>query len=115
MAQYMLFIRGGSDPEASETPEEMQRIIERYRAWAGSLRSQGKLVAADKLKDGEGRLLSVRNGEIVVDGPFAETKETIGGYFTVEAADYNEAVELARGCPVFERGGSIELREIEAT
>jgi len=112
MAQFILLIRdGGADPLLS--PEQMQQSVERYRKWAGALAQQGKLVSAFKLKDDGGRLMQKHNGTISVDGPFTETKETIGGYFVIEAADYAEATELSKGCPIFDRGGVLEVREIE--
>ena len=112
MSQFMLFIRNGE--ESNElSPEEIQQAIQRFSAWARKLREQGKLVAAEKLKDNEGLLLRARNGQIVVDGPFAETKETIGGYFIVEAGNLDEAVEITKECPALSNGGIVELREIE--
>jgi hypothetical protein len=112
MSQFMLFIRNGE--ESNElSPEEIQQAIQRFSAWARKLREQGKLVAAEKLKDNEGLLLRTRNGQIVVDGPFAETKETIGGYFIVEAGNLDEAVEITKECPALSNGGIVELREIE--
>ena len=112
MSQFMLFIRNGEEPNEL-SPEQIQQAIQRFSAWARKLREQGKLVAAEKLKDNEGLLLRTRNGQIVVDGPFAETKETIGGYFIVEAATLDEAVELTKECPALSNGGIVELREIE--
>ena len=112
MSQFMLFIRNGEEPPEL-SPEQIQQAIQRFSAWARTLREQGKLVAAEKLKDNEGLLLRTRNGQIVVDGPFAETKETIGGYFIVEAGNLDEAVELTRECPALSSGGIVELREIE--
>lgn len=112
MSQFMLFIRNGE--ESNElSPAEIQQAIQRFSAWARKLREQGKLVAAEKLKDNEGLLLRTRNGQIVVDGPFAETKETIGGYFIVEAGNLDEAVEITKECPALSSGGIVELREIE--
>ena len=112
MAHFMLFIRNGE--ESNElSPEEIQQAIQRFSAWARKLREQGKLVAAEKLKDNEGLLLRTRNRQIVVDGPFAETKETIGGYFIVEAGNLDEAVEITKECPALSNGGIVELREIE--
>jgi hypothetical protein len=108
----MLFIRNGDEP-GQLSPEEIQQAIQRFSAWARKLREQGKLIAAEKLKDNEGLLLSTRNGHIVVDGPFAETKETIGGYFIVEAGNLEQAIELTKECPVLRNGGKVELREIE--
>ena len=112
MSQFMLFIRNGEEPNEL-SPEQIQQAIQRFSAWARKLREHGKLVAAEKLKDNEGLLLRTRNGQIVVDGPFAETKETIGGYFIVEAGTLDEAVELTKECPALSNGGIVELREIE--
>ena len=112
MSQFMLFIRNGEEPNEL-SPEQIQQAIQRFSAWARKLREQGKLVAAEKLKDNEGLLLRTRNGQTVVDGPFAETKETIGGYFIVEASNLDEAVALTKECPALSNGGIVELREIE--
>ena len=110
MPKFMLFIRGG-DPDSNFSPEEMQAIIQKYVNWAGRLRESGKLVESEKLCD-DGRVLSVKSGKIV-DGPFTETKEAVGGYFTVEAADYAEACKIARECPVLERDGMVEVRKLD--
>lgn len=113
MSQFILFFLGRSTPAPNLTPEQMQLAIERYSRWADSLRKQGKLVSGEKLAEG-GRLVQSQNGGIV-DGPFAETKETIGGFFIINAMDYAEAVKIARDCPVLGGGGSVEIREIQQT
>ena len=112
MSQFMLLIRNGDEP-SQLSPEEIQQAIQRFSAWARKLREQGRLVAAEKLKDNEGLLLSTRNGQIVVDGPFAETKETIGGYFLIEAGNLEQAIEITKECPALDNGGKVELREVE--
>jgi hypothetical protein len=112
MSQFMLFIRNGDEP-SQLSPEEIQQAIQRFSTWARKLREQGKLIAGEKLKDNEGLLLSTRNGQIVVDGPFAETKETIGGYFIVDAGNLEQAIEITKECPALSNGGKVELREIE--
>jgi hypothetical protein len=114
MSQFILFIRGGSDLSVNLSPEQIQDAIRRYSAWAQKLRAEGKLVSAEKLMDNEGRLLSMKNGQVVVDGPFAETKETIGGYFIFKAENLEEAIEITKECPTLSEGGMVELREIEA-
>lgn len=99
---------------ADLAPEEMQGIIGKYQAWREQLRQAGKLVASDKLRDGEGRVLRGGNGRMrVLDGPYGETKEVIGGYFAVRAAGYDEAVKLCEDCPHLGYGGTIEVREVE--
>ena len=112
MSQFMLFIRNGEERQEL-SPEQIQQAIQRFSNWAKKLREQGTLIAAEKLKDNEGLLLSTRNGQIVVDGPFAETKETIGGYFIVEAGNLDEAIEITKECPTLSNGGIVELREVE--
>ena len=112
MAQFMLFIRGGDD-YSHYTPEQVQRAVQKYRDWTETLHQQKRLVSAEKLND-DGKVMRLRDGQIVVDGPFAETKEGIGGYYLIEAANEAEAINIAKGCPIFaEKGGSIELREID--
>ena len=114
MSQFMLFIRGGSDTSEHLSAEQIQEAIERYRAWAQKLRAKGKLESAEKLKDNEGWMLSMKNGQVLVDGPFAETKETIGGYFIINAENLDEAIEVTKECPSLSEGGMVELREIES-
>lgn len=114
MAQFILFIKGGYDADEGLSPEEIQQQIQKYRDWARSLQQSGTLIDAFKLRDDGVRVLSQRNGQIVLDGPFAETKETIGGYFVINAEDYDEAVLVAREAPILTRGGSVEIRMIES-
>lgn len=114
MAEFLLFIKGGYETWNTLSPEEIQQTIGRYRAWAQQLRDSGKLVSAYKLKDDGGRGLHRENGGIAVDGPFAETKETIGGFYQIKADSYEEVLALAEACPVLEReDGSVEVRQIE--
>lgn len=111
MPQYMLLLH---EPAVSNggppSPAEMQAIIERYKAWSGRLAQSGNLRGGEKLADGSGRVL--RKDMAVHDGPYAESKEVIGGYFLIEAADYNEAARLSADCPHLEFG-PVEIREIE--
>lgn len=96
-------------------PAEIQAIIARYMAWSQAMREKKVLLGGEKLDDRSGRVLRRgAAGEVVLrDGPFAETKETIGGYFLLDCRDYDEAVELARTCPHLELCGTIEVRQIE--
>ncbi len=114
MAQFMLLMRGSSAGFARMSPEEIQQAIERYNAWAQSLMRQGRLKGGEKLLDDGVRVVRQEKGKIVVDGPFPETKESIGGFFIVEAADYSEAIDVAKSCPVYSAGGSVEVRGVDA-
>ncbi len=86
-------------------------IMNKYQEWSEKLAP--KTIAAHKLKDGEGRKVELTNGN-VTNGPFAETKESIGGFYIVEAENYDEAVKLAEECPtLLYQGGYVEVREVE--
>ena len=111
MPQYMLLLRDDPAVFAHLSPEETQKVLQRYGDWRRSL--PGRIVGGHKLKDGEGRVMrSENNKPIVTDGPFTETKEVMGGAFILEAADYDQAVEVAKTCPHMDFG-SIEVRLIE--
>ena len=108
--QYMLLFRS-TDWNRDLSPEEMQQIMERTYAWFDSLKAAGKFKAAQPLFH-EGRMLKGRNGTTVTDGPFAESKEAVGGYLIIEADSMEEAVEIARGWPLLACGSSLEVRPI---
>jgi hypothetical protein len=115
MAQYVLLLRDkGEYPRPGMSPEEMQKVFERYRSWADNIQARGKLSGGQKLRSGAGRVMK-RNGTgkvSITDGPFTEAKEILGGYFIVEANDYDEVLSLASDCPHLDFG-TIEIREIE--
>jgi hypothetical protein len=108
MAEFMLLIRNGNWDQYS--PEEAQQAVQKYIAWARKLREEGRLKGGDELQ-ANGRILRKQAGQIV-DGPFAETKESVGGYFLIEADNYDHAVAIARECPTFDHGGWVEIRAI---
>jgi hypothetical protein len=114
MAQFLLLARDrGSEVFAGMSPEEIQRIIQKYIDWGAKLEAQGRMRAHHKLADGEGRVLRAGDSGVrITDGPFSETKEVIGGFWVFEAADYDEALALVRDHPHHARG-TLELRRIE--
>jgi len=116
MAEYVLVLYEDPSGLAEVSPDEIEKVIGEYVAWRESLVAAGRLAGGKKLRDEGGRRLSPQNGTVrVVDGPYAEAKEVIGGFFVITAADYAEAVEISRTCPHLTYGGWIELREVEPT
>ena len=114
MHDFMLLLYNQADDFGDLSPDEMQTIVERYKAWGDRLEREGRLLGSDKLADDEGRVLRRVDGRPrVLDGPYSETKEVIGGYFAFSAADYDEALEIAQGCPHYELGHLLELRRID--
>jgi hypothetical protein len=111
----MLLLHDAGSFPVDMSPEDIQAIIQRYVAWRQRVEAGGRHVTGQKLRDGQGRVMR-RSAETttVTDGPYAEAHEVIGGYFIVEARDYEEAVRLSRDCPHLDFG-TIEIREIEPT
>lgn len=106
---YMLIFRG-TDWYRGLSPEEMQQITDRWMAWFNGLKEQGTAVAGNPL-EADGRIVSGKNG-VVSDGPFAEAKETIGGYFLLNVNTMDEAVAIARDCPGLPYGIRVEVRPV---
>ena len=104
--EYMLLYRG-QDWDEGLTEEEVQDILNRSMAWFEALDRQGKVKASQAL-DRTGCL--VRKGALVLDGPFAESKEAIGGYLLLQGVTYQEAVAIAKSSPNVEFGITIEVR-----
>ncbi|HWQ00227.1 MAG TPA: YciI family protein [Vicinamibacterales bacterium] len=114
MPEYMLLLYDDPAEWRRLSPEEIQKAIEKYVAWGRRLREAGLLVGSEKLRDEPGKVIRIRGGRMhVTDGPYAETKEVLGGYYTIVADSYAEAIERCRDHPHFEYGGTIEVREIE--
>lgn len=88
-------------------------MIQRHMAFAEGAAARGKLVGGDQLEDVATATTLRRHGAetAVTDGPYAETKEFLGGYYLIEAADLDEAIEIARGVPLND-GGSVEIRPV---
>jgi len=109
-SDYLLLFRG-NDWDKDLSPEQLQRVVSDWAAWFERLTQQGKAVGGHPLR-AEGKLVSGRKGRAVADGPFAESKEAIGGYFHLQVADENEAVAIAQQCPGLEYGAVVEVRPV---
>jgi hypothetical protein len=108
---YMLLFVG-TDWHKGLSPEEMQNISDRWMKWFQGLMKEGKCVAGHPLER-EGKTVSGKNAS-VVDGPFAESKEAIGGYFLLDVATMDEAVAIAKQCPGLPYGAKVEVRQLRA-
>ena len=109
MKEFALIFRLKDIADFRPSPEQMQERMN----WLAGIAAQNKL--ADKgntLLPGAGSAKTVKPGNLVTDGPYTEIKEFISGYIVVKADTIEEAVEMAKANPIFEIGGSIEVREI---
>lgn len=107
--QYLLLF-SGTDWTTGMAPQDVQEMMDRTHAWFDRLSSEGKAKGAQPLEK-TGRIVSIKNG-MIADGPFVESKESIGGYLLLEAADEEEAVAIARQNPMLTVGLNIEVRPI---
>ncbi|MGC4015887.1 MAG: YciI family protein [Luteolibacter sp.] len=90
--------------------DEIQNVMSRWNDWVEGLKKDGRLIAASPLEN-EGRVITGKNAN-VADGPFAESKEAVGGYFYVNVESIDEAVEIARQCPGLPHGIIVEVRPV---
>lgn len=110
MAQFMLLLYDDPSGWAKLSPEQMQQATEKYMAWTK------KSVDSKRLGQDAGKVIRSQNGKPrVVDGPYSETKEVLGGYYTIEAANYEEAVKKAMTHPHVEYGLTVEIRQVWGT
>jgi hypothetical protein len=93
------------------SPEQMQLWMKQTMDWIGTIASKNKFVGGTGLPFEDARV--VKSNKTVINGPFGETKETIGGFIRVKADSIDEAVEFAKGCPVLQgEGNTVEVRKI---
>ena len=108
MSEFLYVYRGGN--RAALSPEQMQQVMQKWVAWMEGLASKGHLKDRGHPLEAGGKLVS-GHSKNVTDGPYAE-KDFVGGYSLIEARDLAQATELSKGCPIFERDGSVEVRPI---
>jgi hypothetical protein len=109
MPQYILLLYNDPSNMQNLSPEEMQKALEKYGAWMQkSITKDGKRLAGDA-----GRVIRANGGKPrATDGPYSETKEALGGFYVIEAANYDEAVQHALGHPHLDYGGTVEVRHV---
>lgn len=109
MAQYMLLLYDDPSLWQDLSPEQMQQALEKYMAWA----KRPFMVDSKRLGEDAGRVIRSDGGKPrVADGPYSETKEVLGGFYLIEVASYDEAVQVSLNHPHLEYGGTIEIRRL---
>jgi hypothetical protein len=112
MEKFMYIFHGGSDvaPEM-QSPEAMQKHMQKWFAWVEKLQKEGRYEGGEPLEP-RGKIIS-GSKRVVTDGPFAEGKELVGGYFIIKAKDLDEAVALTKDYPDFDFNGRVEVRPVQ--
>lgn len=104
----LIFRRDYRTEELQPTLEELDLHRLKWQEWFGALAVSDKLARQLQHWDGKGKVID--RDKQVSSGPYAELKESIGGLIIIKAADYEEAVQIARSCPIFDLGGNVEIR-----
>jgi hypothetical protein len=109
MNDFLFLYRPPEGPKLS--PAQMAEVMPRWMTWMKSLDENGHLAAAGHPLEPRGKIVRGA-GKTITDGPFAESKDLINGYTLIRARDLAHAAELAKGCPMLEGGGAVEVRQV---
>ncbi len=110
MNDFLFIFRTDYGAMPTGTPEEAQAATKKWMDWVAGIAAQNKLVDRGNRLKTTGAVLRPNN--IITNGPYTEIKESIGGYTMVRASSLEEATELAKGCPILQMGGNVEIREV---
>ena len=113
MNEYVLLYRSNDEAhrDSMGSPERAQQSMTKWRAWFKDMTDKGHLKALGQPLERVGKVVGGRN-RTVTDGPYAETKDVIGGYSLIQARDLDQAAQIASGCPILEVGGYVEVRPV---
>jgi hypothetical protein len=109
MAKFMVLFRNNPSAYRSLSPEQMQQTMKKWMDWKDSLEKNGHLQSQGERLDASGKVVRGKS-KSVTDGPFVEVKDSIQGFMMLNAENLDHAVELAKGCPILESDGSVEIR-----
>ncbi|MFT3920137.1 YciI family protein [Cloacibacterium sp.] len=111
MKEFVLIFRNSANPELKPSKEQIQKVQTDWMNWMGSIAAHEKLA-------NQGNRLSisvaktVKSNDVIIDGPFTEIKEFINGYIVVKVGNVEEAVSIAKECPILMIGGNVEVRAV---
>ena len=114
MSQFVFLYRNTLQAEKESmgsSPQEMQKTMQKWMGWMKDLAEKGHMKDHGNPLESGGKVVKGKQ-KTITDGPYAETKDIVGGYTLIEAKDIAEAAELAKGCPIFEAGGIVEVRPV---
>jgi hypothetical protein len=111
MKEFVLIFRNSENAHFKPSPEQMQEVMTKWMNWMGSIAAQKKM-ADNGNRLSVSKAKTVRPDNIVTDGPYSEIKEFINGYIIVKTRDIDDAVALAKECPILTIGGNVEVRAV---
>jgi hypothetical protein len=108
MSEFLYLYRGG---DSGRSPEQMQQMMQKWMTWLQGLSDKGHIKDQGQPLEPTGKSVKGKQ-KSVTDGPFAESKDVVGGYTLIQARDLEQAVELSKGCPIFDVDGAVEVRPV---
>ena len=109
MKEFLLIFRNDYSAMAENlSPEQLQNMLNDWMNWMGGIAAQNKIVDKGSRLSLKGK--TVRPNNIVSDGPYTEVKELVGGFTIIRAENMDEAIKIAKGCPILGAGGNVEVR-----
>src|SRR4030095_5425618 len=109
MAKFMYLFRSNPTAYRSMSPEQMQQTMKKWMDWKDTLQRNGHVQQLGERLDATGKVVRGKS-KAVTDRPYVEVKDYIQGYMLLEAKDMDQALELAKGCPILESDGTVEIR-----
>jgi hypothetical protein len=109
MTEFTYLFRGRQTPSS---PEQMQKSMEKWVAWFKELGANGHIKDPGHPLELTGKVVRGQQ-KTINDGPYAEAKDVVCGYMLIEAESLAQAIELSKGCPILEVGGSVEVRPVQ--
>jgi len=112
MNEYLFLFRGGDGSTLQKSPEAWQAHMQKWMVWMNDLAEKNKFLGAQPLDTNGKQVKGTKR--VITDGPFMEGKEMVAGYLMCKAASYEDALEIAKGCPILEfDDGNVEIRQIQ--
>ena len=113
MSEFVFLFRSGEEEHraAMGSPKQMQTTMGKWIAWIKELGEKGQLMNPGQPLERVGKVVKGRQ-KLVTDGPYAESKDIVGGFMLIQARDLVHAAEISTGCPIFEFGGLVEVRPV---
>ncbi|MCL5029000.1 MAG: YciI family protein [Bacteroidetes bacterium] len=111
MKEFIMLFRADYSKIPKDSPEEMQAMNKKWMDWIGGIEAQNISFERGKRLTPNGKI--VRANGVITDGPYAEIKETVNGHATVKVESIEDAVKIAKVCPILTVGGNVEIREID--
>jgi hypothetical protein len=110
MKDYAFLFRGGLD-FTKAPPEQLQKVLMNWKNWVDELTKKGIYNGGERFTRNDAAVVNGKSGKIINE-PYSVNNEIVGGYISIQAENLQQAIEISKGCPIFDFDGMVEIREI---